>query len=707
MGTARAEVSLVDELLNEQLEIPTGPVMDVDTSALAQHGAQSKVQAMAEPIYENNYVDNTGIAVGSLPHDSFYSVKAYAKSKFPNLDLNEAVGRFAQKDGRIYYLGMDNKLYWATPDFKAVKSDIRNIDEWASKGVGPAIPIAMGTGGAIVSGGNPIIAGGAGMTGEAIRQTLSHQLTGEEMSLPKRAINVGTAGLTEGVGTVGGNLLNGAIRKVITKLPARVKNFEIGDKFAQYSTKLNEKLVKLSEKFGIDLTTAERSADGRLIKLQKVLGETKGADEILEAFYKIRNKDVQKAVYNAFMKIAEKDIAPDLAFKEAIKSSKVVLKGEERILIDKASAHYEKAFQVNNVNIQSTIDLVDELMKTAKGNSFSKLKQIRSMLFRQVDDPAGAGQKIKTKTLKENRLQSLDQVKREIDQILNVAGSTDNSIAKGNKVLFTKIKDSLLSNMDEASTDYATAREIYEHGMPALDQVKKGWINELAKQNENIFSDVGNMLLNSKRTSVADVKLAREMFFKYNKSNEWNQIVRGHLENVFESVLKEETVGQIHNLAGRFYNKVFSSGRQRAIIKESLKGLDGFGEDFADLMLLLNQTQKAMSLNSHTAWMQEAQKELLSDAKPMIASMIETLEIWKSPSRLSAWWTEIRKDKLAIDMAHMLTTKEGRKQLAKLREMPKNGKAIVMAFTHILMGGTFAEELEGDVEMGKFQEGRY
>ena len=111
MGTARAEVSLVDELLNEQLEIPTGPVMDVDTSALAQHGAQSKVQAMAEPIYENNYVDNTGIAVGSLPHDSFYSVKAYAKSKFPNLDLNEAVGRFAQKDGRIYYLGMDNKKY--------------------------------------------------------------------------------------------------------------------------------------------------------------------------------------------------------------------------------------------------------------------------------------------------------------------------------------------------------------------------------------------------------------------------------------------------------------------------------------------------------------------------------------------------------------------------------------------------------------------
>ena len=46
-------------------------------------------------------------------------------------------------------------------------------------------------------------------------------------------------------------------------------------------------------------------------------------------------------------------------------------------------------------------------------------------------------------------------------------------------------------------------------------------------------------------------------------------------------------------------------------------------------------------------------------------------------------------------MAYLLTTPEGRKELAKLRELPKEGRAIVMAFAHLMNGGTFTTIREG------------
>jgi len=707
MGTAIAK-DWATEIQNEQLEIPEGPVLKDDTSALGNvdlgntETKAGKITNMYPEIHENNYIDNTGIAVGSLPHDSFYSVKAYAKSKFPNMPINEAIGRFGQQDGRIYYLGNDQKLYWATPNFSAVKSNPANIDEWVSRAVGPSIPIVAGTGGAIMSGGNPIIAGGSGVAGESFRQALSHKLTGEELPIEKRALHIGGAGLVELGGQLSANwLLNPAIKKVISKLPARIKNFKIGDKFQKYNTDIKNKIDILSKKYKISLTHAESSGDPRLIKLQKLLANKPNSDEILNAFYNMRNGEVKDAVYKLFVNISEKEIAPDLAFKESIIGANAIIKGEERILIDKSKAFYNKAFQVNNVDVSSTINLIDELIKVSKGNTLSKLQNVKSMLFNEVRDLQGDVIVVPNSSLK-----SLDMVKKEIDQILNSAGKTDTSIAKGNIVNFAKIKESLLGNMDSASSDYAKARAIYEHGVPNIDKIKGGFVNQIAKQNENMFANVGKIIFNSNKSSVADVKHARELFFKHGKGNEWNQLVRGHLENVFETVLKDDSLLSSSNLGGSFYKKIFGTKRQRDIMIESFKGIDGFGREFADVMTLLNQTIKAMDFNSDTAWKIMAQQEFMQDAKPFIGQAIETLEIWNQPSRLNKWWTDVRANKLAINMAKLLTTPEGKSQLAKIREIGMKTKTATILFSHLLGGGTlksYTEANKGDVKQGDFK----
>ena len=417
----------------------------------------------------------------------------------------------------------------------------------------------------------------------------------------------------------------------------------------------------------------------------------------------MRNGEVKDAIYKLFVNISEKEIAPDLAFKEAISGSQAIIKGEERILIDKASAYYKKSFEVNNVDVGSTINLIDELIKVSKGNTLAKLQNVKSMLFRESVD--SQGNKI---VQPETNLQSLDQIKREIDQILNSAGKTDTSIAKGNIVNFTRIKESLLGNMDNASSDYAKARQIYEHGVPNIDKIKGGFINQIAKQNENMFADVGKIIFNSNKSSVNDVKGARELFFKHGKGNEWNQLVRGHLENVFESVIKDDNLFSANNLGGVFYKKVFGTKKQRDIMLEAFKGIDGFGKEFADVMTLLNQTIKAMDFNSDSAWKLMAQKEFMEDAKPFLGQAIETLELWNQPSRLNKWWTNVRADKLAKRMAYLLTTPQGKSELAKLREIGPKSKAGVILFTHILGGGSLTSVKEKainqkDVEQGEFE----
>ena len=670
---------------SENAVINNGPVMKDDTSALGninidQSGSiAGKYQNFYPTINENNYIDKTAIAVGSLPRDWNKTVEVYAKSKFPNMPINEAIGRFGMQDGRVYYLGMDNKLYYATPNFSAVMDNpIANTDEFLLRGTGPSIPIATGTAGGIASGMNPYIAGVSGMAGETGRQYLANKLTGEEMPIGTRAMNVGLSGVVEFGGTVGGNILNRAITKVLRKLPARLGKFKIGERYNTFSTATKDKMVELSQKYGIKLSTAELTEDPYLIGLQKILANNPNSDQIIKKFNEIRNEEVKEAIFKMLSNISSKE-SPELAFTEGIKASRDIVKAENKILFDKANAFYQEAFKVNNVNINSTISLIDQIMKTAKGNTLAKLQNVRSMLFNETTNEAG-----KKVLIPNSSLKSLDFVKKEIDQIIDTAGSTQGSVAKGNVAVFNQIKENLLKNMDSASSDYAKARNIYVEGMDNLNQTNKGIINNIAKQNEFTYTNVGNTLFNSSRSSVTDVKVAKKLFFDNGLQKEWNQIIRGHLETVFDNVIKE---GVDTNIAGQFYKKLFSSKRQKDIILEAFG--PQFGRDFAELMQLLNQTTKAIDSGPDSAFKMKALKMFDDYNKPILASVLETIEFWKTPSRVANWWAEVNAKKSAPRLAYLLTSQEGKKLMAELRTLPAYTEASIMAFAHILNGGTF------------------
>ncbi len=692
------------------------PVMKADDGPIMNSSNNdSKAEGMYAPILENNYIDNSGIAVGSLPRDSFYTVQAYAKSKFPNMPLDQSMKRFGVADGRIFYMGTDGKRYYATPNFSAVVQNPANIDEFALRGTGPAIPIVTGTGAGMVgmttgpvTGVASAMAGGG--AGDVIRQSLSNYYTGEEMPIGKRAGYVGKSALMEGGGQLAGNIFNKAIKTVLSKMPNK-----LGNKFSIFDTKAKDEIVNISNKHGIKLTTAEISSDPALIRMQKMLAGVSGSDEILESFYNIRNKDVQNALLNMFETLNTNKASANLIYKSGIESAEGIIKGESKILQDQAKALYSKAYEVNNVNTSETLELLNTLISTAKGNNLSQLLRVKNMLFKDVEMPVsgptmGGNLPSQNKSVVETSLQALDGVKREIDDIINQAGKSDKSIAPANKVNFVKLKEMLLNNMDEVSPEYAKARGIYEAGMPNVTATATGMVGYIAKQNPNRYIDIGNMLFNSKTSSIADIKNVREAFNKFGYNKEFDQIVGAYLEESFEKILKDEVVGQNYNLAGKFYNKLFGNQKQREMMLEAMSNNPNFARDFADLMLVFNGTQKAMKSESITAWMQQAMKEFADESKSLTGQVVKTLEIWNQPSRIAGFLDDLKKDKMAVKFANMLTTTEGRKELAKLRDIGINTKKGVIVFTHFLNGGTITNLTEGpekDVEMGQMEKGSY
>lgn len=692
------------------------PVMKADTGPIMNSSNNdSKMDGMYAPILENNYIDNSGIAVGSLPRDSFYSVQAYAKSKFPDMPLEESMKRFGVADGRIFYLGTDGKRYYATPNFSAVLKNPSNIDEFALRGTGPSIPIITGTGAGMVgmttgpvTGVASAVAGGG--AGEVIRQSLSNYYTGEEMPIGQRVGNVGKSALMEGGGQFLGNVFNKAIKTVLTKMPDR-----LGKKFSIFDTKAKDEIVNISNKHGIKLTTAEISSDPALIRMQKMLTGVSGSDEILESFYNIRNKDVQNALLNMFETLNTNKASANLIYKSGIESAEQVITKENQILRDQAKALYTKAYEINNVNTSETLELLNTLISKAKGNNLSQLLKVKDMLFKDVDVPVsgptmGGNIPSQKKSIVETSLEALDGVKREIDDIINQAGSSDKSIAPANAVNFVKLKEMLLKNMDDVSPEYSQARGIYEAGKPSITATATGMVGYIAKQNPNRYIDIGNMLFNSKTSSIADIKNVREAFNKFGYTKEFNQIVGAYLEESFEKILKDEAIGQNYNLAGKFYNKLFGNQKQREMMLEAMSNNPNFARDFADLMLVFNGTQKAMKSESITAWMQQAMKEFANESKSLTGQVIKTIEIWNQPSRIAGFLDDLKKDKMAVKFANMLTTTEGRKELAKLRDIGINTKKGVILFTHILNGGTITNLTEGpekDVEMGQMEKGSY
>ncbi len=171
--------------------------------------AQAPHQFMYSDVIDDPFKmpSHLDLAQASLPTDREAQKRSLQSSLFPNAPPSDVENRMFSRNGRAAYRADDGALYYAEPTFKPPTS-INNIVEdskFIANKAGPAIPLAMGLVGSRLGGarGAALMAG----QGQAGRQFLADQITGESKPVSEHFREIGTSIIDEVTGNPVGKYL--------------------------------------------------------------------------------------------------------------------------------------------------------------------------------------------------------------------------------------------------------------------------------------------------------------------------------------------------------------------------------------------------------------------------------------------------------------------------------------------------------------------
>jgi len=222
-----------------------------------------------------------------------------------------------------------------------------------------------------------------------------------------------------------------------------------------------------SKNTGIQLTLAEKIAQSQsdpLLAQQKILGGNPQTAGAMEALYAGRSGTPNQAgsIENALSSQAQK-LAPGVgSYDDAAGKLIEVAQGKQagitRKLVEQAKPLYDEAYQAT-IDPKSPVlknPLIQAALQRARGNP---------AYASSMESVAEGG----TVRLKDNSIQVLDAVKRQLD---DMAQTAQQSGSRNEARLIDMAKNELLSVMDEAAPTYKQARAVYS-GQPDLLQMRQ------------------------------------------------------------------------------------------------------------------------------------------------------------------------------------------------------------------------------------------
>ena len=623
-------------------------------------------------------------AAASLPTDRMTAVKYIAKQIYPNKQWEDVAERFFFQDGRLAYHDIDGKAYYAEAEARAPTSinNVRETGRAAAGLTGPAIPVVTGTAAGLLTlpyGGGIPGAATAGAVGDIIRQGLAHSITGEEKPWSDRFMQTGGAALQEGTGQVLGHITTKGAGALFGRTP-------------RYDVQSQQELREGSRRTGIPLTAAEETGDRTLIRRQKILANTSGADEIMENFYRSRNVSVEDAVRSQL-----DEIAPPKSVRSAsasgVSGAKAAQDTARRAAYQEAKPYYDEALKrENTVAFDPSLRMQGAMFHGIQGWSpLSTINRTRS-LGRDARDylrtTVGEIRKHKLDGLglqgySDNAMRVLDAVKKRWDAQINTAVKNGD---KAREAQLTMYQTDLLKLMDDQFPAYKKARSIYDEAQPLRTDLERGVVGDVARLEANDTQRASRILFNPRTSSPEDVAVARQAYNKAGKGAEWADVTRAYLESAF-SEIPESSVGAVVNLGGTYRKALFGSQKKAAILREALADNPQALESMEWLMTTLDATGKAMKGESITAFAQAGQKELAAEARGLGPAIIETVELWRTPSRVAQYWADAQTGKYADKMARLFTDPDGVRKLKELMGLSPTSKGAVIGLSHLLLGG--------------------
>lgn len=589
------------------------------------------------------------LAKAAMVDDPQTKIKVIAGDLFPG--DKEAPSRFGIVDGEVVYLGKDNKIYRATPP-----GFMGGAKEIAANMTGNALPIVGGTVGGVmgVPGGIPGVMFGSALGaagGKGVQQSVANLVGGEPQSSTGNAL--GMSG--EAAFAAGGSLIGGMLSKFLSRNVSRDASRLDPKKVADLDRKASD-VGGTGVK--VDLNVAQRtdvpSIKGRVEAIAR--RPDAAADDMNAALDLTRSQAAQAA--GRFVENAGNATSVRGAGESGRVGANAIL---DKIAADRSLAAkpwYEKA-------LSKPVDLSDDNLR-----AIMDTPAFKSAYERAVRIAANEGFDL---SQSKNNMQMLHYVKLGIDDLIEKGGLKE-GVGSTEKRAIVGVKNRLLNFMDTASPDYARARSIYGHYMPTLKASREGMVGELADLADTDLISASKRVF-SPQNSPEDIAKLRSLFFRYDQGNNWNNLLKGYLQDTLENASKETPAGR--GAAVSWRSALMGNPKQAANLRAAMTQKQWSG--FTDMMDVFEAVSRTSGRgNSITMQMQEANKALQSEAGRGFWLKVMQPKMW-----VVNWLEEARVGKHVEKQVEILNDPKGIARLKELKQLSPDSRQFIAGFSSL------------------------
>lgn len=611
--------------------------------------------------------------------------------------------RYRIIDNEIYYQALDGKFYKESPE-----GFLGGAKEFAAGLVSDIPGIALGTAGAIggaalgAPGGPAGVATGAiagsgagSAAGEAVRQEIASNVFGQPRDWENYSKQIAQSFLIGAAGEGVGRLIGRGVQ-------AFKERGAVSD-VAKLNIEAANRLAKLSQEKGIQLTPAEMSGLKSLINQQWLLSNLPQSSDTIEAFLKNRNTDVQRAMYDFFDTLS-KNASPYEGF---IKGAKTV---DERLMMLKEArkeasqkfyqASYPEMLPKEVVSELNADPLIAKALKTVKSEPVwnrsmrATVRSIKDQNVNQVKEMASLGvipRKEAEKTVKEipdNALGWYDLAKRQLNDksdALRIAGNN----AEASQ--YEQAAKTLTERIDAVSPNYKQARNEFARLSKPINELEESIVGGFVAADSQQAQRMGKVLFGPNSSPEA-IKQAKDIIQAADPAS-WNNVVRSHLQSVLESTVRDSQTGTVQNLGGIYRKKLFGSEQQRKMLRESLDPKQY--QALRDLMEVLEATGSSFKGQSITVPGGYIASDLAEDAAKSAPFAEKIAKVATTVGRPLSWpemakakMDEIRLGKYSEQLAKIITSPDSMRMLREntllLRQMSPREKALSPLLTRTI-----------------------
>ena len=454
-------------------------------------------------------------------------------------------------------------------------------------------------------------------------------------------------------------------------------------------------IKSLADKHGITLAPHQLYDKEGMTNVWKYLRKHPVTADSIRTFEDKLAEQTDEAITSFINDLGGFDRTPYEIGKRAKDVAGEVIEGMERGRTAAVSPDYKKAFaEAGPVDISSVVSDINKSLKAVprKSSAERALTRIKTMLTREVKQAPAAEPpptlygptgriipieeiakppKVKTET----RLEVLDNVKKEIDAILD--GPEGASIHKDTKFKMAEVKRNLTAIMDEASPEYAAARRQYEILSDPIKRLKESVIGQIADlRADKPIAGVPQKLLSP--TNMPDAKLlteARKIIEKQDPEL-WDNIVGGYIRDTYEGLMSRED-GKVFNAVGKLYKQLYGTRRKRDIMNAALPAKARY--EFESLMKVFQRAAVGTSTESTTATQQAiaATFEMIPGSQAYRFGMFPRQA---TTEMVLGKWNDIIMVGRQADLLSALTDKNVLKEMKKLKRLPPKSERFIESF---------------------------